>query len=189
MQVEGETHVAVRRQHTLRIPTGDLQDPVKRDLEKSLRERQLLCPTRLQTPPVAGKHTLSTVLWDKLDSTPCGHHMKPDGSYAIKPLTAQELSLRESDVVFDDYNVVKGRHCLTGQVLHHTHLAYMQETVAISSHSLRLKFVFIIIVIIISIVIMTIIASTVSITQHLCKGSPTNQHVRQPLCSACCISL
>ena len=97
------------RQHTLRIPTGDLQDPVKRDLEKSLRERQLLCPTRLRTPPVAGKQTLSTVFSDKLDSTPCGHHMKPDESYAIEPLTPQELLLRQKGVVFDDYIVVKGR--------------------------------------------------------------------------------
>lgn len=103
------TDVGTCRQHTLRIPTGDIQDPVKRDLEKSLRERQLLCPQRLRTPPVAGKQTLSTVLWDKLDATPCGHHMDHEGNYITKPLTAEELLVRKSDVVFDDYNVITGR--------------------------------------------------------------------------------
>ena len=96
------------RQHTLRIPTGDIQDPVKRDLEKSYKERQLLHPTRLRTPPVPGKQTLSTTMWDKLESTPCGHHMDPDGNYITKLLTPEELLVRKSDVVFDDYNVVTG---------------------------------------------------------------------------------
>lgn len=81
---------------------------MKRDLEKSVRERQLLHPTRLRTPPVAGKQTLSTVMWDKLESTPCGHHMDHDGSYLTKTLTPEELLLRKSSVVFDDYNVVTG---------------------------------------------------------------------------------
>ena len=96
------------RQHTLRIPTGDIHDPVKRDLEKSLRERQQLMPRRLRTPPVAGKETLNTTLWDKLESTPCGHHMDHDGNYVTKALTPEELLLRRSDVVFDDYDVVTG---------------------------------------------------------------------------------
>lgn len=109
------------RQHTLRIPTGDIQDPVKRDLEKSLRERQLLCPTRLCTPSVAGKPTLSTVMWDKLDSTPCGHHMDQDGNYITKLLTPEELLVRKSDVVFDDYNVItgeQGHDCTLAAPLH-----------------------------------------------------------------------
>lgn len=101
-------HCCGYRQHTLRIPTGDIQDPVKRDLEKALREREQLMPTRLRTPPVAGKQTLSTVLWDKLESTPCGHHMDRDGNYVTKALTPEELLLRRSDVVFDDYNVATG---------------------------------------------------------------------------------
>lgn len=98
------------RQHTLRIPTGDIQDPVKRDLEKSQREREQLMPTRLRSPPVAGKETLNTVLWDKLESTPHGHHMDRDGNYVTKALTPEELLLRRSDVVFDDYNVATGDH-------------------------------------------------------------------------------
>lgn len=96
------------RQHTLRIPTGDIHDPVKRDLEKSVREKQQLMPSRRRTPPVAGKETLSTTLWDKLESTPCGHHMDHDGNYITKALTPEELLLRRSDVVFDDYNVITG---------------------------------------------------------------------------------
>ena len=109
------------RQHILRIPTGDIQDPVKRDLEKSLRERQLLCPTRLRTPPIAGKPTLSTVLWDKLDSTPSGHHMDQDGNYITKLLTPEELQVRKSNVVFDDYNVItgeQGHDCTLAASLH-----------------------------------------------------------------------
>ena len=65
-------------------------------------------PTRLRSPPVAGKETLSTVLWDKLESTPHGHHMDRDGNYVTKALTPEELLVRRSDVVFDDYNVATG---------------------------------------------------------------------------------
>lgn len=61
---------------------------------------------RLRTPPVAGKETLNTILWDKLESTPCGHHM--DGNHVTKALTPEELLLRRSNVVFDDYNMVTG---------------------------------------------------------------------------------
>ncbi|KAL3152201.1 hypothetical protein ABBQ32_001288 [Trebouxia sp. C0010 RCD-2024] len=103
------------RQHTLRIPTGDIQDPVKRDLEKSQREREQLMPTRLRSPPVAGKETLNTVLWDKLESTPHGHHMDRDGNYVTKALTPEELLLRRSDVVFDDYNVATGRDVMMAE--------------------------------------------------------------------------
>ena len=103
-----ESCAAHHRQHTLRIPTGDIQDPVKRDVEKSLREREQLMPTRLRTPPVAGKQTLSATLWDKLDSTPCGHHMDHEGNYVTKALSPEELLLRRSAVTFDDYNVATG---------------------------------------------------------------------------------
>jgi len=121
------------RQHTLRIPTGDIQDPVKRDLEKSLRERQLLCPTRLRTPPVAGKHTLSTVMWDKLDSTPCGHHLDQHGNYITKLLTPEELQIRKSDVVFDDYNII------TGEEEHDCSLAAPLHTSMVCGIAMRLS--------------------------------------------------
>ncbi len=121
------------RQHTLRIPTGDIQDPVKRDLEKSLRERQLLCPTRLRTPPVAGKHTLSTVMWDKLDSTPCGHHLDQDGNYITKLLMPEELQIRKSDVVFDDYNII------TGEEEHDCSLAAPLHTSMVCGIAMRLS--------------------------------------------------
>ena len=114
------------RQHTLRIPTGDIQDPVKRDLEKSVRERQQLMPTRLRTPPVAGKETLSTILWDKLDSTPCGHHMDRDGNYVTKALTPEDLLLRRSAVTFDDYNVATGDcQVLFWLAVHRSHMSQL----------------------------------------------------------------
>ena len=116
----------VCRQHTLRIPTGDIQDPVKRDLEKSLRERQQLMPTRLRTPPVAGKETLNTILWDKLDSTPCGHHMDHDGNYVTTALTPEELLLRRSAVTFDDYNVATGDcQLLLWLAMHHNEMSQL----------------------------------------------------------------
>jgi len=98
-----------------------------------LRERQLLCPTRLRTPPVAGKHTLSTVMWDKLDSTPCGHHLDQDGNYITKLLMPEELQIRKSDVVFDDYNII------TGEEEHDCSLAAPLHTSMVCGIAMRLS--------------------------------------------------
>ena len=60
-------------------------------------------------------------MWDKLDSTPCGHHMDRDGNYITKLLTPEELQVRKSDVVFDDYNVITGEQgpdCTLAAPLH-----------------------------------------------------------------------
>eukprot|EP00891_Asterochloris_glomerata_P002187 jgi/Astpho2/2187/Aster-03178 len=98
------------RQHYIRVPTGDITDPVKRDIEKTLRERRLLGIRQPPRRPVSaeGKETLSTLLWNKLDSTPCGHHMDTRGAYVLKPMTAADAELRKSHVVFDHYNVARG---------------------------------------------------------------------------------
>ena len=96
------------RQHTLRIPTGDIQDPVKRDLLKTQKERQLVAGAQAHVSEALGKPTLSTLLWDKLESTPCGHQMDPTGDYIFKPLCDKELLLRQSHLVFDDYNYATG---------------------------------------------------------------------------------
>ena len=98
------------RQHYIRVPTGDITDPVKRDIEKTLRERRLLGIRQPPRRPVSaeGKETLSTLLWNKLDSTPCGHHMDTTGAYVLKPMTAADAELRKSHVVFDHYNVARG---------------------------------------------------------------------------------
>lgn len=92
------------------MPTGDITDPVKRDIEKTLRERRLLGIRQPPRRPVSaeGKETLSTLLWNKLDSTPCGHHMDTRGAYVLKPMTAADAELRKSHVVFDHYNVARG---------------------------------------------------------------------------------
>ena len=50
-----------------------------------------------------GKLTLPTVLWDKLDSTPCGHHAAPDGSIVLKPVDERLAELQRSRVLFDHY--------------------------------------------------------------------------------------
>lgn len=96
------------RQYTLRIPTGDIEDPIKRDLNKALKERQLVAGSQTPMPQSLGKPTLSTLLWDKLGSTPCGHQMDPTGDYIFKPLCDKELLLRQSHLVFDDYDYVTG---------------------------------------------------------------------------------
>lgn len=96
------------RRHVLRIPTGDIEDPVKRDLEKTMKERQLVAGAVQLLPQSAGKPTLSTLLWDKLGSTPCGHHMDSTGGYVFKPMRDEELLLRESHLVFDDYDYATG---------------------------------------------------------------------------------
>lgn len=64
-----------------------------------------------RVPDSLGKPTLSTLLWDKLSSTPCGHHMDPTGDYISKPLCDKELLLRQSHLVFDDYDYATGEPC------------------------------------------------------------------------------
>ena len=55
-----------------------------------------------------GKLTLPTVLWDKLDSTPCGHHAAPDGSIVLKPVDERLAELQRSRVLFDQYTYPRG---------------------------------------------------------------------------------
>jgi hypothetical protein len=55
-----------------------------------------------------GKVVLPTLLWAKLDSTPYGHNMTPDGSYIIKPVNKQLAALRQSHVMMDHYTYPNG---------------------------------------------------------------------------------
>ena len=73
-----------------------------------MKERQLVAGAVQRLPHSAGKPTLSTLLWDKLGSTPCGHHMDSTGGYVFKTMRDEELLLRESHLVFDDYDYATG---------------------------------------------------------------------------------
>ena len=56
-----------------------------------------------------GKSVLPVVLWDKLDSTPYGRNMLPDGSYVIKPVDQKLAELQKSHVYMDHYNTPTGK--------------------------------------------------------------------------------
>jgi hypothetical protein len=76
----------------------------------------LLCVVQMgravATQPL-GKHTLPTVLWDKLESTPCGHNAAPDGSCVLKPVDEKLAELQRSRVPMDHYTFPTGREART----------------------------------------------------------------------------
>lgn len=62
-----------------------------------------------ETARELGKTILPTVLWDKLDSTPYGRNMLPDGSYVIKPVDQKLAELQKSHIFMDHYNTPTGK--------------------------------------------------------------------------------
>ncbi|KAK9829174.1 hypothetical protein WJX72_004311 [[Myrmecia] bisecta] len=104
--IESDYNPLESRRWAIRVPTGDIQDPLKRDLEKTMREKQLI--GKRVRGPVPGKETLKVTMWDKLDATPSGHHMDKDGDYILKSMTKEELALRASHIHMDHYTYPRG---------------------------------------------------------------------------------
>lgn len=102
---EEEYNPLLAAQHTIRIPTGDIRDPLKRDLIKTQEEQMLMSGGAYVQQPL-GKHMLSTLQWGKLQikSTPYGHCMDADGNYDVKHASEAELAARKSRVPMDHYD-------------------------------------------------------------------------------------
>lgn len=120
---------------SLKIRTDDIKDPCQLDQWKARQEAALVCVSpriapqcrhqvRLRAhrrrfvlmqmggsgvPGKLGKSVLPVVQWDKLDSTPYGRNMLPDGSYAIKPVNQKLAELQKSHIFMDHYNTPTGR--------------------------------------------------------------------------------
>eukprot|EP00955_Chlamydomonas_euryale_P087480 364297-Chlamydomonas_euryale.AAC.10 len=73
---------------SIRIPTGDLYDPVKRDLLKTEREKALMAAPGQDASSPLGKATLDVRVWDDMHikATPYGHCVDETGAYVPRAL-------------------------------------------------------------------------------------------------------
>ncbi|KAG2495250.1 hypothetical protein HYH03_006523 [Edaphochlamys debaryana] len=112
--------------HTIRVPTGDIKDPVKRDLTKAEVERQLMSSSGALLGGTAGslaatrrsasagtqigKDMLDTRQWGELaiGATPFGHCTDGTGAYVVRPLSGSAVQLRASRVPMDHYTYPRG---------------------------------------------------------------------------------
>lgn len=105
--------------NSLKIPTGDLVDPLKKDLLKTQAEKALLI-TPGSPSSSNGRHspggntlaratvrsTLDVQLWGEgqINATPYGHCIDETGNYAIKRPDPKGLAQTASHLYVDDYN-------------------------------------------------------------------------------------
>jgi hypothetical protein len=84
--------------HSIVIRTGDIRDPVKRDVLKTQREKALMDPTYKEGP--LGKQTLDNKQWGALaiKATPYGHCVDETGAYIIAATPEQSAKARASRV-------------------------------------------------------------------------------------------
>lgn len=96
----------------VKVSTGDIRDPLKRDVLKPLYEQQLMEKLSGRSPttsprklPITGKDTLDTRTWGEhqITSTPYGHCIDKSGNYIIRPLSAKLVAQRKSHIVMDHY--------------------------------------------------------------------------------------
>ncbi|KAL6759315.1 hypothetical protein V8C86DRAFT_2577846 [Haematococcus lacustris] len=101
--IEEDYNPQAAHNHTIQIPTGDLRDPLKRDVLKPQHEAQLMGQT-LPTEPL-GKATLDNQMWDALHihATPYGHCVNSEGQYVIRPASSKVVAMRQSHVPMDHY--------------------------------------------------------------------------------------
>uniref|UniRef100_A0A7R9V1T4 Uncharacterized protein n=1 Tax=Chlamydomonas euryale TaxID=1486919 RepID=A0A7R9V1T4_9CHLO len=91
---------------SIRIPTGDLYDPVKRDLLKTEREKALMAAPGQDASSPLGKATLDVRVWDDMHikATPYGHCVDETGAYVPRALPESVVNVRRSRVPMDHYD-------------------------------------------------------------------------------------
>jgi len=102
--IEADYNPLAVHDNTIKVPTGDIRDPLKRDMLKPLYERQLM--GALPDPTPLGKSTLDPKAWSDLiiHATPYGHCVDRTGDYIVRPLSGSVLDGRRSRVPMDHYN-------------------------------------------------------------------------------------
>eukprot|EP00798_Chlamydomonas_sp_ICE-L_P023151 gene23151-30356_t len=94
----------------IKIPTGDIRDPVKRDVLKPYYEAQMVSNSNGSLVPSMGKtttkDTLDVLCWDtgKIEATPYGHCVDSTGEYIVKPVSLSTTKGRSSRIPMDHYN-------------------------------------------------------------------------------------
>ncbi|MEW5298307.1 MAG: hypothetical protein WDW36_001447 [Sanguina aurantia] len=104
--------------NTIRIPTGDIRDPLKRDMLKPQHERTLMgLSSPADTQPL-GKSTLDVRSWGGLHivATPHGHCVDKTGNYIIRPLSATAALARQSRIPMDHYTFPTGYEAVAAEL-------------------------------------------------------------------------
>ncbi|KAF5829034.1 hypothetical protein DUNSADRAFT_16653 [Dunaliella salina] len=93
------------RSTTLKVQTGDIFDPLKRDWIKARNER-LNMGLSAGSSGSLGKDTFDTKMWNEQNvrSTPYGHCVDKTGAYVLHPVSQSVLEERKSKLVMDHYN-------------------------------------------------------------------------------------
>jgi hypothetical protein len=93
----------------LRIRSGDLEDPLKKDLANLAKEKALMSAimdTGDQTFTKDHRDMLDLLLWDKLDSTPYARYNAPPKPAKLPPGMTEDP--RRTNIKIDHYHIVKG---------------------------------------------------------------------------------
>eukprot|EP00232_Nephroselmis_pyriformis_P025239 CAMPEP_0182859064 /NCGR_PEP_ID=MMETSP0034_2-20130328/4052_1 /TAXON_ID=156128 /ORGANISM="Nephroselmis pyriformis, Strain CCMP717" /LENGTH=511 /DNA_ID=CAMNT_0024990585 /DNA_START=79 /DNA_END=1614 /DNA_ORIENTATION=- len=108
--------------HTIKASTAGMEDPIKRDVLKTVREKAEI--GLLEEQLTGGRETLRVVMWDKLDSTPYGHFTEADGTLTsdVDPDALEKHgrslgSVRgKSTVTFNDFEFPKGKAAVDAEL-------------------------------------------------------------------------
>lgn len=104
---------------TIKVSTGDLRDPLAKDLAKRAYEESLLTGRRSSSiPRQMSKSSLDIKMWDNLHihATPYGHCVDKDGNYIVRPMSQGAQRLRASHIPLDHYNVATGREVVDAEL-------------------------------------------------------------------------
>lgn len=116
--IEKDYNPLLAQQDFIRVATGDLADPLAKDLERRQHEASLLTGRRSTSMPhAASKSALDIKMWDDLHihSTPYGHCVDKDGNYIVRPQSVGAQRLRKSTIPLDHYNVPTGKEVVDAE--------------------------------------------------------------------------
>lgn len=80
------------------------------------------------------KPVLSPLLWNRLESTPYGRNMDPDGNYIVKPVDQKLMELQKSHIPMDHYGFPRDRQvdaCKFGECIG---IAHAQSQICMPAH-------------------------------------------------------
>lgn len=95
--IEGDYNPLESRGAAIRVPTKDLEDPLKRDMLRVHKENMELGLVDMLKGTTLGKDTFSCEWWDKTHATPYGYDVNQDGTlkeFNEDPLAAKNKTSR-----------------------------------------------------------------------------------------------
>ncbi|KAK9828244.1 hypothetical protein WJX74_005228 [Apatococcus lobatus] len=101
-------------QSTIRVAVGDIEDPVKRDILKDAKEKQLVLGSSYMGGG-GGKLTLPPQMWDKTSCTPATRCINASGEYAPRILSPDVIAKRASHVKLDMVDMAIGKEAVLAE--------------------------------------------------------------------------